>query len=194
MTATNFTRETFVHYVAQAEGGWCKIPLRVATDMADSYSALEARLTAQPVRDGQEGKADQAVDIAHQWAMASYNKALGRDFEDFEVFKRQLRALYASQPDPAAEIAENISRLKADLKAERRASRKNAADAERAESELAVIREALELYREAVRTDVKMEGPQFMGANSSALKRAWLHDRAALANTDEQRASMEQGS
>ena len=57
------------------------------------------------------------------------------------------------------------------------------ARAERAESELAVIREALELYREAVRIDVKMEGPQFMGANSSALKRAWLHDRAAIANT-----------
>lgn len=38
----------------------------------------------------------------------------------------------------------------------------------------------LNLYREAVRVDVKMEGPQFMGANSSALKRAWEADRASL--------------
>ena len=38
----------------------------------------------------------------------------------------------------------------------------------------------LNLYREAVRIDVKMEGPQFMGANSSALKRAWEADRASL--------------
>ena len=38
----------------------------------------------------------------------------------------------------------------------------------------------LNLYREAVRIDVKMEGPQFMGANSSALRRAWEADRASL--------------
>jgi hypothetical protein len=42
------------------------------------------------------------------------------------------------------------------------------------------LRDALTLYREAVVIDVKMEGPRFMGANSSALKRAWDHDRAAL--------------
>ena len=44
----------------------------------------------------------------------------------------------------------------------------------------------LNLYREAVRVDVKMEGPQFMGCNTSALKRAWEADRAALAPATEE--------
>jgi hypothetical protein len=52
---------------------------------------------------------------------------------------------------------------------------------EAAEAKLAKAVEALDLYREAVRIDVKMEGPQFMGANSSALKRAWEADRSAFA-------------
>ena len=39
---------------------------------------------------------------------------------------------------------------------------------------------ALNLYREAVRIDVTMEGPRFMGLNGSALKRAWDADRATL--------------
>jgi len=43
------------------------------------------------------------------------------------------------------------------------------------------LRAVLDLYREAVRIDVTMEGPRFMGANSSALKRAWDADCAALA-------------
>ena len=42
------------------------------------------------------------------------------------------------------------------------------------------MRAALDLYREAVRIDVTMEGPKFMGSNASALKRAWDADRAAL--------------
>lgn len=42
------------------------------------------------------------------------------------------------------------------------------------------LRAALELYRDAVRIDATMEGPKFMGANTSALKRAWDADRAAL--------------
>lgn len=42
------------------------------------------------------------------------------------------------------------------------------------------LRAALELYRDAVRIDATMEGPKFMGANSSALKRAWDADLAAL--------------
>lgn len=41
-------------------------------------------------------------------------------------------------------------------------------------------RAVLELYRNAVRIDVTMEGPKFMGANSTALKRAWDADLAAL--------------
>ena len=43
---------------------------------------------------------------------------------------------------------------------------------------IAALEAALDLYRDAVRIDVKMEGPTFMGANSSALKRAWEADRA----------------
>jgi hypothetical protein len=30
--------------------------------------------------------------IAHRWALASYNKALGLNFEDFETIKNELRA------------------------------------------------------------------------------------------------------
>ena len=47
-------------------------------------------------------------------------------------------------------------------------------------AEIERLRAALELYRDAVRIDATMEGPRFMGANSSALKRAWDADRAAL--------------
>jgi hypothetical protein len=42
------------------------------------------------------------------------------------------------------------------------------------------LRTALDLYREAVRIDVTMEGPKFMGSSVSALKRAWDADRAAM--------------
>ena len=49
-----------------------------------------------------------------------------------------------------------------------------------ARTESMKLRAALELYRDAVRIDATMEGPKFMGANSSALKRAWDADRAAL--------------
>lgn len=49
-----------------------------------------------------------------------------------------------------------------------------------AADEIERLRAALELYRDAVRIDATMEGPKFMGANTSALKRAWDADRAAL--------------
>jgi hypothetical protein len=42
------------------------------------------------------------------------------------------------------------------------------------------LEELLDLYRDAVMVDVTMQGPIFRGANSSALKRAWYHDREAL--------------
>ena len=45
-------------------------------------------------------------------------------------------------------------------------------------AELAKVKELLDLYREAVQIDVKMEGPRFMGAHLSALKRAWDADRS----------------
>lgn len=47
------------------------------------------------------------------------------------------------------------------------------------------LRSILELYRDAVRIDVTMEGPKFMGANSSALKRAWDADLATLGDHNE---------
>ena len=47
------------------------------------------------------------------------------------------------------------------------------------------LRAVLELYREAVRIDATMEGPKFMGSNTSALKRAWDADLAALGGKDE---------
>ena len=50
-----------------------------------------------------------------------------------------------------------------------------------AEAEVRTLREALDLYRDAVVVDVKMEGPRYMGANSSALKRAWDFDAALRA-------------
>lgn len=47
-------------------------------------------------------------------------------------------------------------------------------------AEIEKLLAALNLYREAVRIDVTMEGPRFMGLNGSALKRAWDADRATL--------------
>jgi len=47
-------------------------------------------------------------------------------------------------------------------------------------AEVERLREALDLYRDAVVIDAKMDGPKFMGSNASALKRAWEFDRAAL--------------
>ena len=54
------------------------------------------------------------------------------------------------------------------------------AEMDRLTTENERLRSILELYRDAVRIDVTMEGPKFMGANSSALKRAWDADIAAL--------------
>ena len=51
-------------------------------------------------------------------------------------------------------------------------------------AQVAALKTTLELYRDAVVIDVLMEGPRFMGANSSALRRAWEYDRAALAATE----------
>lgn len=44
--AHNIVRETFAYYVAESVGGLCKIPRRVADDMAQSYASLEARALA----------------------------------------------------------------------------------------------------------------------------------------------------
>jgi hypothetical protein len=81
------------------------------------------------------------------------------------------------------EARDEIVRLRAEVEEARANSMSNWGQRERAEAAEAErdrLREALTLYREAVVIDVKMEGPRFMGANSSALKRAWDHDRAAL--------------
>lgn len=49
-----------------------------------------------------------------------------------------------------------------------------------AEARVKELEGALALYRDAVRFDVQMSGPRFLGSNVSALKRAWEHDRAAI--------------
>ena len=49
---------------------------------------------------------------------------------------------------------------------------------ERLRQQNAELSELITLYREAVVIDVQMEGPQFMGSNRSALKRAWDKDCA----------------
>lgn len=49
-----------------------------------------------------------------------------------------------------------------------------------AADEIELLWRILNLYRDAVRIDVTMEGPVFMGANRSSLKRAWDADLAAL--------------
>ena len=72
------------------------------------------------------------------------------------------------------DIVERLRELAPVTNAETRAAMTEAA------SEIESLRAALELYRDAVRIDATMEGPKFMGANSSALKRAWDADRAAL--------------
>lgn len=52
-----------------------------------------------------------------------------------------------------------------------------------AEARIKMLEEALDLYRAAVRIDVQMDGPKFMGSNASALKRAWEADRALSQET-----------
>ena len=56
---------------------------------------------------------------------------------------------------------------------------------DRLTAETKKLRAALDLYRDAVVIDVTMEGPRFMGSNSSALKRAWDADCAALSGDKE---------
>ena len=51
-------------------------------------------------------------------------------------------------------------------------------------SHIASLESTLDLYRGAVRIDQTMEGPRYAGANSSALRRAWEHDPAALASSE----------
>lgn len=45
-----------------------------------------------------------------------------------------------------------------------------------AHAEIERLRKALDMYRDAASIDVKMEGPRYMGCNSSAYKRAWEAD------------------
>lgn len=59
-----------------------------------------------------------------------------------------------------------------------------AAELTRLRERNAELEKAMVLYREAVRIDPLMEGPRFAGANSSALRRAWEHDRAAIAASE----------
>jgi hypothetical protein len=92
-------------------------------------------------------------------------------------------------PDGPARDKAHIARLEQELQMvlSRAETAEAALSAARAEvtdakdAEIKRLRDVLDLYREAVRVDVKMEGPRFMGANSSALKRAWDADAAIRA-------------
>jgi hypothetical protein len=57
--------------------------------------------------------------------------------------------------------------------------------AEAAADRIEKLEVLLDLYRDAVTVDATMQGPIFRGANSSALKRAWYHDRKALEGKDD---------
>lgn len=70
-------------------------------------------------------------------------------------------------------LSKEVRKLQEELKA---ADKTNMALTARVEE----LEGVLTRYREAVRIDVTMEGPKFMGSNASALKRAWDADRAAL--------------
>ena len=78
------------------------------------------------------------------------------------------------------EAAAEIERLRAGGCARDQGTTQYCAEAAAMAAENERLRAALELYRDAVRIDATMEGPKFMGANSSALKRAWDADLAAL--------------
>lgn len=64
-------------------------------------------------------------------------------------------------------------------------TKEQALEIDNQQAEINRLRTVLDLYRDAVRIDVTMEGPKFMGANSSALKRAWDADLATLGDHNE---------
>lgn len=59
----------------------------------------------------EKGLADQIEATAHRWAIAAYNKALGRDFEDIDAIKTELRALAATALDGKASQEAEVVKL-----------------------------------------------------------------------------------
>lgn len=76
--------------------------------------------------------------------------------------------------------AAEITRLTAALAAAEYESRNWCDNAHREAERAKKAEAALSLYREAVIIGVRMEGPQFIGSNMSALRRAWDEDRATM--------------
>lgn len=61
-------------------------------DPSPIRAAVEA---AQP-----EAVGEQIMALAHRWAQATYCKALGQPFEDFDAIQKEMRSLFASAPTP----------------------------------------------------------------------------------------------
>lgn len=159
-------------------------PIGGADSAAKEILASLESTPAQPVREGQEGKAEPVAWLIHDREDEYYGRGadtvrfcpLLPEEEDAGV---TASPLYASQPDPAAEIAELRQEI-ADLRLSDAHICQQAADylvrAERAESELAVIRERATVLVEALRWYAG-DGSTYDGIDVG--QRA----RAALANT-----------
>lgn len=156
-------------------------PIGGADSAAKEILAALESTPAQPVREGQEGKAEPVAWRAVVEELVDAMRRYGLDVDTdapprHREMMRKAEALLASQPDPAAEIAKLRQAYDGLLTtwAESR-ERHLAAEtrAERAESELAVIREALE------------EIINYSGGADNALEDPYVMERAraALANT-----------
>jgi hypothetical protein len=95
------------------------------------------------------------------------------DLERLKAENARLQAGGCARDQSTTQYCAEAARLAAE-------NEQNRIDLEEYRRDVERLRAALDLYREAVRIDATMEGPRFMGANSSALKRAWDADCAAL--------------
>ena len=105
------------------------------------------------------------------------------DYDDYMEAAAEIERLRAAIGETLLEREDaraEVERLRAGGCARDQGTTQYCAEAAKLAAENEKLRAALELYRDAVRIDATMEGPKFMGANSSALKRAWDADLAAL--------------
>lgn len=110
-------------------------------------------------------------------------------FDSDEVPRKNiaLRKAHAALTAQAVEIerlTRGLAKIHDDLGGAIHAAEAAEARATAQAARVAELERLLEGYREAVRIDVKMEGPRFLGSDASALKRAWDADRAALAASE----------
>lgn len=107
--------------------------------------------------------------------------SLSRELAEARAVNRALQGGIVDQPPMTRPVAPVIADY-IEVQEHSRAMEARALAAEAAslakDERIAALEAALDLYRDAVRIDVKMEGPKFMGSNTSALKRAWEADYA----------------